>query len=497
MTCFKKDADTQHLRITIVGATGLKKADIGSKRKSDPYCILKVSDKPTREFSYEVRTLSYKLTTEKSEFRTPVSKNTLNPQWDYTATISAYFPGDFLKFQIMDKDWALWRKKPDDFLGETTLRISKVLNDGGFNGELELTSAGKGSGALLHVKVEVVTTEVHGGWATCMETCTPGHHDGDTGTWSCQKVGNRTKLPVGCSWSGEDCSDTHCCNNDGFTCAKKDAYFAGCVQTLQKSTWFGKAMPIPSDWEGTVYGYGRHEYACKPAAEGHNAGASLYCFMAIMPHSTEGALKEVAKKNNASIYACEEHDVFLSRSSANNQWDTAEATLANTNVFIDVWQTMEKTGKYLNHDWTVKVDADCVFLPDRLRSHILMLKPPAYTPVYMKNNGVDPGLGNNGFLGAIEVFSKRAVQLYFDNQAGCVKSFAGPSGEDGYFKGCMDALGVCFTSDVNMFHPDYDPGACSKGQHVAFHPLKDPKDWQCCLDIAHGKQRAHAYGHCS
>jgi hypothetical protein len=178
-------------------------------------------------------------------------------------------------------------------------------------------------------------------------------------------------------------------------------------------------------------------------------------------------------------------------------WDTAEATLVNTGVFIGVWKDMERSKKYLNHDWTVKVDADCVFLPERLRSHIWMLKPPAYTPVYMKNNGVDPGLGNNGFLGAIEVFSKRAVQLYFDNQDGCIKSLGGPSGEDGYFKGCMDALGVCFVSDVNMFHPDFDPGACNKGQHVAFHPIKLPTDWQCCWDIAHGKPRQHSYGHCS
>jgi hypothetical protein len=219
--------------------------------------------------------------------------------------------------------------------------------------------------------------------------------------------------------------------------------------------------------------------------------------MAIMPDSTEGALKETAKWNNASIYACEEHDVFLSRASSKSGWDTAEATLANTEVFIEVWQTMARTGKYLNHDWTVKVDADCVFIPERLRSHIWMLKPPAYTPVYMKNNGVDPGLGNNGFLGAIEVFSKRAVQLYADNEEGCIKSFAGPSGEDGYFKGCMDALGACFVSDVNMFHPDFDPGACNKGEHAAFHPIKQPKDWQCCWDIAHGKHRTHAYGHCS
>merc|ERR1719277_2162730 len=114
---------------------------------------------------------------------------------------------------------------------------------------------------------------------------------------------------------------------------------------------------------------------------------------------------------------------------------------------------MHKLGHYMNYDWTVKADADCVFFPDRLRQHLQGLRPPCNTAMYIKNNGMDPGLGNNGFLGAIEVFSKRAMQLYFDNAAGCKKFFGLASGEDGFFKGCMDAMGVGFMADTQLFTP--------------------------------------------
>jgi len=154
-----------------------------------------------------------------------------------------------------------------------------------------------------------------------------------------------------------------------------------------------------------------------------------------------------------------------------------------------VFDQIRADGKYLAYDWFVKVDADCVFAPDRLRSHIKQLRPPAYQAIYLKNNGMDPGLGNNGFLGAIEIFSKRAIQVYYDNADGCRKYFGLGCGEDGFFKGCMDALGVGYMKDVEIFFPDHGAGACRQGQRVAFHPLKDPKKWQHCWDIVLGKTK--------
>lgn len=333
-------------------------------------------------------------------------------------------------------------------------------------------------------------------WATCLDACTPGKHGLDD-SWTCEPLGNRTKFEIGCSWSGEDCSSTHWCCNEGHVCAVKDENFTGCFQTeMRVNSWATQHIDIPKGWDGTVLGQGRSEFGCQQGTEGNTAGNSLYCFMAILPSGPEGELKELARKNYASIYACDEHDVFLSEWTTKQGWDTQAATLVNTDVFIKIWQKVEYYRKYLKHDWTVKVDADAVFIPQRLKAHIWGMKPPANTAIYLKNNFEDPATSNHGFLGAIEVFSKRAMQVYFDNQEGCIKIFAGHSGEDGYFKSCMDALGVCFMLDGAMMHPESNPVTCSESQHVVYHPFKGSYDWQCCWDIAHGIPRKAEYGHC-
>jgi len=333
-------------------------------------------------------------------------------------------------------------------------------------------------------------------WASCSNTCDP--NSGDTKDWSCKALGNRTKYPSGCSWAGQNCEKDALCCNIGFSCVVKDDTWTACVQTVKKTTWVTKAVPVPSDWKGTFIAGGRTEYSVPAVAEGQpTSGASLYCFMAILPDSPEVTLMLLAKRNKASIFACDASDVFHSWKSATAGWDTGESTLTNTDVFINVWELVHQKGVYKNFDWTVKVDADAVLVPDRLKSHINALRPPAYRAIYLKNNAMDAGLGNNGFLGAVEVFSKVAAQIYFDNAEGCHTTLGINSGEDGFFKGCMDALGVGFMTDAQLFNPDRSPGACSMGQRAAFHPLKSPVNWQCCIDIVNGKPHNVEYGNCN
>merc|ERR1719401_265823 len=198
--------------------------------------------------------------------------------------------------------------------------------------------------------------------------------------------------------------------------------------------------------------------------------------MAFLPDSAEVDLFRVAKQNKASVFACDGSDYFHSWSSSKQGWDTGEATLSNTDVFINVWDQVRKKGAYLNFDWTVKADADAVLVPWRLKQHIAALRPPPGRAIYLKNNAMDKGLGNNGFLGAVEVFSKEALLIYFDNWEGCKNSLGLMAGEDGYFKGCMDALGVGFMLDQDMFFPDKSPGACGNAGRAAFHPIKGAHD---------------------
>jgi hypothetical protein len=318
-------------------------------------------------------------------------------------------------------------------------------------------------------------------WATCKETCDEGNN------WTCDAIGERAKYSPGCAWAGKNCASEKLCCNRGFVCAVKDYTWTACVQTKKQTTWVTQNIPIPSGWDGTVVGGGRDEYQMQPAGPNDKKmGGRLYCFMAFLPKSYEEGLVDVAKKNKASIFACDGHGLFHTWQTTSGAWDTGEATLTNTDVFINVWQQVAKAGDYLNYDWTAKVDPDCVLVPDRLRDHLYALNMPEWAAVYVKNNGMDPGMGNNGFLGAVEVFSKKAVTIYLDNDEGCKGALGLNAGEDGFMKGCMDALGIGFALDTEMFFPDRAAGACSQGQRAAFHPLKDPNEWKHCWDIVLG-----------
>merc|ERR1712038_359810 len=207
--------------------------------------------------------------------------------------------------------------------------------------------------------------------------------------------------------------------------------------------------------------------------------------MAVIPDSPEIELLWTAKSNGGGIFGCNATSVYKAWWTNMAGWDTGAdgASVVNTAVFQNVMQVVQEDGIYLMYDWTVKADADCVFLPDRLRSHLWGLRPPANVPIYVKNNNLE-GLGNDGFLGAIEVFSRKAMQIFMDNAQDCGHYLGTNSGEDGFFKGCMDALGIGFVWDQSMFKPNFDPATCTHGEYAAYHPIKYPSHWQRCWDIA-------------
>jgi len=335
-------------------------------------------------------------------------------------------------------------------------------------------------------------------WATCMDsfnaTAMKDWSGKILGPRAFQKgtpgeEGDRPKLEAGCSWAGQECSETKTCCNEGFNCDKKDDTFAGCVKAVTVTTWDEQPVALPEGWDGETLGGWRGEYQVDPAPEGEDmAGTSFYCIMAVVPDSPEMALLWVAKANGGSIFGCNASSVYRAWTTNFAGWDTGDsgASVVNTAVFLKVMEYVKEDGLYLNYDWTIKADADCVFLPDRIRSHLWALRPRANTPMYLKNNGL-AGLGNHGFLGAIEVFSKEAMKKFMDNAADCGKFLGTDSGEDGFFKGCMDAIGVGFMADTSMFKPNFDPATCLHGEYAAFHPIKYPSHWQRCWDLATGK----------
>lgn len=294
--------------------------------------------------------------------------------------------------------------------------------------------------------------------AQCRQTCKAGD------AWLCQEIGNRALQRTPGTWAGEDCSRTMRCNNLGLKCFRKDSQSAYCTQ------------PAPADWDGTVLGGDIGESAMPPAAAGQEvAGASLFCFMAVLPGSTEEKLRDTAKSRAASIYspACDgraAYPSFPSQFVHAGSWNS----FANTDSFIKVWEQLWAEGLYKKYDWTVKVDPDCVFMPDRLKWHLQNLKAPAHEKLYIKNCDVD-----FGFLGAIEILSKGAVDQFFESHQDCRRTMPGTSGEDGWLKGCLDAIGARYLTDSAILKTPWDT-ACWDNTRVAFHPHKDPGDWAGC-----------------
>lgn len=241
-------------------------------------------------------------------------------------------------------------------------------------------------------------------------------------------------------------------------------------------------MDIPAGWKGQELGRWRTEHKARTASVA--AGSSMFCFFAVLPHTSEEMLVNAARTRNASIFSCEGHSIYHSTKAEVHTWDTGITTLVNTAAFSKVWFQVKHEGKYLYFDWTVKVDADCVFFPDRLRMKLEELKPPADTPLFIKNTLPRFTLG--GFLGALEVLSKGCVEMYLHNMGDCLSYMGNRSGEDGFLLDCVVALGVGYMHDVTLLHPSPIPVDCQAGEFAAYHPFKLLGDWTYCYDIAVG-----------
>jgi len=228
-------------------------------------------------------------------------------------------------------------------------------------------------------------------------------------------------------------------------------------------------------------GTGRETREIEKAKEGVLLqGTSMYCFMAVVFSKKEGALADNAKDKGASVYLCDESDVFEGQETAQTEWKT----YLNADMFIDVWKQVQKSGKYAAHDWTVKVDADTVFFPDILKQHLEQLRTPQGSRVYLKNMEY-----KYQFLGPLEVLSQQAVTLFFEKGWVCEEKEHGKQAEDYYLKHCLDAIGADHQTDFELLQDRVADKSstkldCTSGWTAAFHWARSVDDWNDCYDSA-------------
>lgn len=331
--------------------------------------------------------------------------------------------------------------------------------------------------------------EKNDGWASCNGTCTPEVHpfDTDKKPWSCKELGERTPL-LKCGWPGTQCVDLKCCRIPGQSCYYKKYGWAACKKTCK------------SPWNCTVIGKYQAPPPITPAFKGQEAGTSLYCFSVVSKHIYKGIAYErnlinMHKTRGLGIFACDASDVYDAPVLKGGV--TLWGSFSNTNIFLEIWQEVQKKGAYKMHDWTIKMDPDAVLLPDRLRQKLVKLRPPSKTALYLKNTWF-----KFGFMGSCEVFSKEAVSTFVKHSKECAKNLGVDGGEDFWTMQCLNALGVPHMTEKTLLNDKYSQGdaACQKTlscnidwstvdpcgdkEAAAFHPYKSEQIWLDCYKKA-------------
>jgi len=250
---------------------------------------------------------------------------------------------------------------------------------------------------------------------------------------------------------------------------------------------------------------------------------SLFCFSVYTQdtgspkQSYELELLTQQLERKVSIFACDAYDVYSDAevslgggvmtkkvTDVKGDWHFAKrketGSWVNTGMFIQVWKAIGEANVYQNYDWVVKVDADAVFVPERLQERIQWMPRTTGGTMLQNCQYVD-----YGFFGNLEVLSGKAFEVLLGNLDSCYTDVDwkvgvkdgkyGPMGEDLFAEICMAANGV---DKVEAFDVSID-GACPAKRPEdekknkkwksdcnvkvpAMHPFKKPAAYFECLD---------------
>lgn len=307
---------------------------------------------------------------------------------------------------------------------------------------------------------------------------------------------------VQCSWEGDNCIHSKCCRRTGLKCWEKSAGgWASCAKTCGELKQFG------GDWTCEELGGDNGSHVVAPQDTKKDLDyQSLFCFMVVTDEGVvppgvnpgyEARIVSAMRAVNASIFGCDGSAIYHGAQAAKGEWKS----IKNTDIFAKVWADVKKGGEYEKHDWTVKVDADAVFFPARLRIKFQKyIKPPSKSAVYFHNIKF-----KFGFMGALEVVSRQAVDILLAGLGDCMKHIGADGGEDIFTMQCLDALGVGHMDDFSLLddkyaHPGkfnlFDVDSCDNPAVVAFHPYKAVNSWMGCYKVAQGINNKHQFTSC-
>jgi len=282
-------------------------------------------------------------------------------------------------------------------------------------------------------------------------------------------------------------------------------------------------------------------------------GTSLFCFTAYRKNrGVDDAddwnldLIQSQLKIKAGVFACDEWRVFSDIETGLNPDGTiktikvtgddfyqqrrptvggwGDGQWINTPFYRQIWKKIaaEKDDpqiaarSYYTKSWLVKADPDVVFIPSRLQQRLKNV-PVTHEGLYIEHcKEVD-----FGFFGSLEVISKTAAKILFENVESCYNGGVGWKsskmaqkygwfGEDLFAQQCMDLHNVPKIWDFNLVTDGTCPASRPAGQKMnkkwvpdahtcltsgtpAYKPLKNSTDYFACLGAITGETyRLHA-----
>lgn len=260
-----------------------------------------------------------------------------------------------------------------------------------------------------------------------------------------------------------------------------------------------------------------------PAAQ----ASSLFCFTLIQAsgkggdpsllrsaaaYSDEPELLRAQESQLVGLFACDRWTIYSNASvpiggaftvpiAGSLECTFSRKNALNTEVFIRVWLAVAMDGAYSQYDWTVKADADTVFVPGRLRSLLGQISARHPGPVYLNNCWRGPTMH-----GPMEVLSREAVQTFLAGLDRCgelrrqaMAPNLGPDdwqhsfGEDTFVTRCLGLLGVRSVNEFRLLSEAACPPPSAPmvavlpscdARHIAFHPFKTLPLYFNCLHAA-------------
>jgi len=202
-------------------------------------------------------------------------------------------------------------------------------------------------------------------------------------------------------------------------------------------------------------------------------------------YSNRSRLSGVSDHPNCAPHRCLEPAINGSMDGRKPTWKSTveklldEVAARSVPIFKQVWAHIFATRMHLECEWTLKVEADVVWMPSRLRALLSLYDSSVAT----LGGNVMPNCSS--MIGPMEVLSRPALVTMDTRREvgwGDGDLLDGRMGEDWWLWRTMRLLGVPQTPMPLMLrdNPDRPGGPVCEGCEVGFTPLKSSADWTAC-----------------